>query len=205
MSSFDSLTQAFEGWFDTSMRDLPDVLRRRVERDFFAMPWDDLTAEKRRSVARQWDCQHDPATEQEGQFWEDFFERKSAVTAQIAQWEVVATPTAGDLDLSETRLKELRQELARMETQQRRARGDYYPERKLLNGDNWAASTSQGLPVQYVAYPKAIHRLSERLNATPEELAAWVWVGPKDGGLSAYLNVNELDPPPRFHYDIGGT
>ena len=203
VSSVDSVTQAFEGWFDTSMRDLPEVLRHRVERDFFAMPWDDMTPDKRRSVARHWDCQHDPATEQERQFWEDFFERESAVKVQIAQWGVVATPTAGDLDLSESRLKELRQELARMETQQRRARGDGYPERKLLEGDNEAASTSQGLAVQYVAYPKAMHQLSERLNATPEELAAWVWLGPKDGGLAAYLNVNELDPPPRFYQDSG--
>lgn len=45
--------------------------------------------------------------------------------------------------------------------------------------------------------------LQQRINASPEEMAAWVWMGPKDGGLAAYLNANNLDPPPRFFYDLG--
>lgn len=53
----------------------------------------------------------------------------------------------------------------------------------------------------YIAYPKAMRKLANRLEATPEELAAWIWMGPKINGLSAYLNANELDPPPRFFYD----
>lgn len=55
----------------------------------------------------------------------------------------------------------------------------------------------------YIAYPKAMKQLADRLDATPEELAAWVWMGPKRSGLAAYLNANELDPPPRFNYDLG--
>lgn len=55
--------------------------------------------------------------------------------------------------------------------------------------------------VKYVPYPKAMQQLARRFNATPEELAAWVWMGPAIGGLSAYLNANELNPPPRFTYD----
>lgn len=52
----------------------------------------------------------------------------------------------------------------------------------------------------YIAYPKAIKLLGERLDATPEELAAWIWFGSDDGGLTAYLNANELNPPPQFYY-----
>ncbi len=55
--------------------------------------------------------------------------------------------------------------------------------------------------VCYIAYPKAIRLLADRLEATPEELAAWVWMGPKINGLSAYINANKLDPPPRFYYE----
>ena len=57
--------------------------------------------------------------------------------------------------------------------------------------------------VRYVAYPKALHELKVRLKATPEELAAWVLMGPSHGGIAAYLNANELSPPKRFHFGVG--
>lgn len=56
---------------------------------------------------------------------------------------------------------------------------------------------------QYIAYPKALTLLADRLGATQEEIAAWIFLGPEDGGLAAYLNANELNPPPRFHYSLG--
>ena len=93
------------------------------------MPWDKLAADQRRIVALQLDYQHDPVTEQDQKFWWDFFERVDGLKKQVAEWEVVATPTAAELALKGTRLAELKQELARMEAQKRLARGDYYPER----------------------------------------------------------------------------
>lgn len=53
----------------------------------------------------------------------------------------------------------------------------------------------------YVAYPKAMKILVERLRATPEELAVWIFMGPDTGGIAAYRNANELEPPPRFYFD----
>ena len=47
-----------------------------------------------------------------------------------------------------------------------------------------------------------MNQLSTAWGATPEELAAWVSDGPKHQGIAAYLNANELDPPPRFHYGL---
>ena len=41
---------------------------------------------------------------------------------------------------------------------------------------------------KYLPYQKAIALLSLRLSATPPELAAWVYLGPEFGGLSAYRN-----------------
>lgn len=201
MSTFDSLTLAFEDWFATALCDLPDNLRQRVKKEFPPVPWDDLAADQRRSGALQMDYQHDPATEEERKYWWDFFQRIDNLKEQLAQWEVVATPTAGELALRETRLIELQQELARMDTQKRQARGDYYP---TLSTRDCERQTSPGLPIQYVAYPKAMNQLAKRLGATPEELAAWVWIGPKDGGIAAYMNANELAPPPRFFYATGG-
>lgn len=204
MSEFDALTLALEEWFDTPLCDLPGELRKRVEQEFFPMPWDNLSADQRHSVALQLDYQHDPATEQDQKFWWNFFERVDALKKQHAEWEAVATPTAAELALKEARLAELSQELARMDAQMRLARGDYYPERKpSLTKD--CPSLAEPAPAnRYVAYPKAMRQLTARLGATPEELAAWIWLGPKDGGIAAYMNANELDPPPRFFYTTGG-
>ena len=39
----------------------------------------------------------------------------------------------------------------------------------------------------YIAYPKAMAQLAERLKASPEELAVWVFMGTGGlGGLPAY-------------------
>ncbi len=196
MSDFDSLTWAFEGWFDKPLCDLPDALRPRVEQEFSPMPWDSLSADQRRIGALQLDYQHDPATRQDQQFGWDFLQREEALKQQVVQWEAVATPTAGELAHKETRLEELHQELLRMELQQRQARGDYYPERKSLDADKVPAP-----PPDYIAYPKAMKTLTDRLGATPEELAAWIFMGPDTGGIVAYRNANELNPPPRFYFD----
>lgn len=53
----------------------------------------------------------------------------------------------------------------------------------------------------YSPFPKALKALEERLDATPYELAAWIFLGPNQGGLIAYRNANEIKPPPRFHFD----
>lgn len=47
----------------------------------------------------------------------------------------------------------------------------------------------------YIGYVKALRRLRERLNATPEELAAWITIGPERGGLAAYSAANDSTPP----------
>ncbi|HWQ39356.1 MAG TPA: hypothetical protein VNM24_12240 [Burkholderiales bacterium] len=108
MSGFNSLTAALEGWFDKLLRDFPKDLQKRIERDFFPMPWDNLSPAQRRSVAQRWDYQSDPATEQDRQFWCDLFVRKDAIEKQIAEWKAVATPTASDLAQPEAGLAKLR-------------------------------------------------------------------------------------------------
>lgn len=196
MSGFDSLTLALEGWFDTPMCELPDALRHRVEVDFFLMPWDHLSPDQRRSGVAQWDYLHDPATEHDRKFWWDFFVRNDRIKKEIETWEAVPVPTASDVAKREARLSELRRELDVMDKKQRNGRGDYLdPRSKRLD-----TSPVSG-KADYIPYPKALKLLSERLNATPEEIAAWVWMGPNDGGLAGYLNANELQPPPRFFFD----
>ena len=117
MNSFDSLTLACEGRFDKPLCDLPDALRQRLEEEFWPMPWDKLSAKGRRSLTEQIDYKKDPATESVRQFAWDQSDRMILITTDIAKWEAIATPTASDLALKETRLAELRRELARIEAQ----------------------------------------------------------------------------------------
>jgi len=84
-----------------------------------------------------------------------------------------------------------------MELQQRHARGDYYPERKGLDADKVS------LPIinDHIPYLRAMKILIEKWQATPEELAVWIFLGPDTGGIAAYRNANELKLPPRFYFD----
>lgn len=192
MSDFVSLVDELEGWFDSPFADLPDAIRERIKLDFFPMPWGKLSAEQRRSVAHQWDYNHDPTTEAEREYWWDFFDKKAELEKQIEQWRAVAAPTASELAEKERRLKELADELARMERVMKHGRGDYLVEAPQVSGPD-----KQG---RYIAYPKALYLLQQRLKATPEELAAWIFLGPEKGGIAAYRNANELKSPPRFYF-----
>lgn len=87
---FESLLSGLEGFFEKALRDLPDELRLRVENEFFPMPWDELNADQRRSVASQLDYQQDPATdpatEQDRQFRWNFFEYRCEIETQSTEW-----------------------------------------------------------------------------------------------------------------------
>lgn len=161
MSSFDSLTLALEGWFETPLCDLPDALRQRVEEEFFLMPWDGLSAANRRSVALQSDYQDDPATEQERRFCSDFVDSMLTIETQIAKWEAVPTPTARDLVLQESQLAKLRSELAGMWTQVRQARGDNCPVRTMIESKDAKApgNTNEVAPVGHCAEFRAMENL----------------------------------------------
>lgn len=200
MGHFDPLTLALDSWFDRPLIELPDALRQRVTQEFFPLPWEQLTTDHRRKVALQLDYQNDPATEKERRFWWDFFQRADELKKHIAEWEAVATPTAAELAKKETRLAELQQDLARMEAKQHAERGDYIPKRTASSNKQDASHAKTAPAVRYIAYPRAMHQLAQRLSASPEELAAWVWTGPEHGGIAAYVNANELDSPPRFSY-----
>lgn len=200
--TFDSLSKVLDGWFDKPLAELPDALRHRVETDYSPMPWDNVSPGNRRSVAAQWDYQHDPAMENERQYWWDFYIRMDGLKKQIETWMAIATPTATDLAQKENRLAELQRDLAIMEKEKEQpCRNPADRQRNISLGQSADASNTAGKP-EYIAYPKAMKLLAERLDATPEELAAWLFYGPGPGldGLTAYLNANELDPPPRFYY-----
>jgi hypothetical protein len=193
---FESLTLALDGWFDKKLDDLPNTLRQRVERDFFPLPWDGLSAEQRRSRALQWDYRHDPATELERQYWWDFFKRLHDLQVQREQWQSATTPTASDLAVKESRLKELQQEIDSMELEKQQVRNDYYPGRKSFDADKKGFEPT----TDYIPYPKAMNILRKKWQAIPDELAMWIFLGQENGGIAAYMNANELNRPREFYF-----
>ena len=88
-----------------------------------------------------------------------------------------------------------------MERREEDSRGSYYPQQEPEHSPDPESIELLDFKDQYIACPKALMQLAERLKASPDELAVWVFIGPDFGGLTAYLNANELDPPPEFCFD----
>lgn len=187
MSDFVSITIALEAWFHKPLVDLPEELQQRVTNAFLAS-WDALSPTQRREAALTIDLQRDPTCEKANQFWWDFYQKQNALKDQIASWENANTPSATDMAKKEAMLNELGDALQRMEQFEKVHQRPYSPE-------PFASSKPS-----YIEYPKAFQLLAVRLKATPEELAAWIFLGPENGGLQAYTNANELDPPNKFYY-----
>ncbi len=202
MTEFEPLSTALEAWFDVRLQDLPSALRRRVKDEFFPLEWEQLAPSQRRSVAAQSDSRNDPALEAERQYWGRLRVQLSELEGEIERWQAIPAPTIGDMTVKEAKLDELKRRRNALEEQFGKPfRGADSRARQAGPGAGSRSLERAGAP--YVAYPIALRRLRERHEATPEELAAWIYAGPEDGGLAAYLNANELDPPPRFRYRTG--
>ncbi len=146
MSNFVSLSAALKKWFNKPLSKIPEKWRKFIEQDSSLVNWDDLNPAQRRYEALQRDYQHDPATEQDRQYWRDYYRSIDALKEKIAEWEAAGTPTVIDLDKQETRLEEMEKELAAMERPL--ARGDCYLERKRLDGGEGESSTTKNLSVE---------------------------------------------------------
>jgi hypothetical protein len=58
-------------------------------------------------------------------------------------------------------------------------------------------------PERLIPYPQAAELLRIKLNATPEEIAAWIWIDmpdPNTSGLQAFRNGNEPGATERFRF-----
>lgn len=196
-AEFESLTNALQDNFSLKLSDLAPQARQRDDKDFFPMPWDALSEELRRMVAAPWDYQHDPAMEVDRQHWWDFYIGKDELEIQIHEWANVSCPTAGELDLKK-RLAQIKDELLNMEKKEAQLKIMSVNQQKQEASKRAENKLRTEAKPEYIAYPKAMKLLADRLQATPEELAIWLFF--EDNGLEAYTNANELYPPPRFYY-----
>ena len=200
MTEYASLLLALEGYFEAKLDELPEALRKRVQREMHTCAWGHLSPEQRRSWAWQTDYQNGPTAEEGGDFWFNFYNRKDELRNQISEWASIPALTAGELTAKERRLEDLRHEFALLERLEKEFRVSHYPRKESKRSPDPELSDVLDAKDQYVAYPKALMQWAKRLAASPEELAAWLFVGPELGGLSAYLNANELEPPREFHF-----
>ncbi len=194
---WDSLTDALEGWFKKSFHDLPNPLRRRVISDFRPFSWNDLPPDQRRSLARQFDYQRDPATEGHRKYWFDFYACSNDLRRQIAKWECVNAPTASELEKQESRLAELKHQLDWRVTLE-----------KLLSKRNFPqySSDSKSRPPsipqsELVGLGIALDILNQRLETSAEEISAWVFLSELNGGLRCYREAGKANEYGRYYFE----
>lgn len=191
MADFAPLTELLHEWFDTCLDDLPEQLRVRVTCDLMPLPWDKLSPEQRRHAALQWDYLHDPEMEQDREHRWNLATRISAIKDEIDEWKLKDTPTAMDLELKKKNLVSLENELAVIERQfDHSDRG------------NKSLVPTEHPSSDYIAAPAALNCLKQRLHATVDNLAGWVWQGSDDGGLAAYHYKSGSNQLTRFYYDV---
>lgn len=197
MDEFNSLTAFLEDWFEKSLADIPQTNHPRILNEF-PISWDDLNPEQRRAIAYQLDYQRDPQTKNLQQFWWDFFWRMEALEIQIRDWEKSKTPTALDKAHKEIRLAELGDELVKIKAQYKYLHSTYSPVNKPIRNTELLIPVSN---IIYIPYLTTIKFLIEKFNSIPEELAAWIYQGDINGGLSAFLIDEKSNTLEKFYYD----
>ncbi len=196
-AEFVLLTSELKGWFDRPFADLPVELKERVKRDIFVAPWDDLAVSQRRNAAAQADYFNDPSNDAEQNAWFVLFGRKAEIERAIRDLTNMKPANPMELAEKERNLLAKNAELAVMNRQIHS--DEVRRQRYAVPGEDLA--TKKPKPTRYLPYTRVARTLAERLGATPEEIAAWVFMGSDANGLSAYLNANELDSPPRFSFE----
>jgi len=173
MRKTESLAKSLSGLFNTPFSDLPKDLGQRVKQDLFPLLWDGLTPFQRENAALQWDYCHDLTTEKVRHESWELFPKRDKIKSEINKLELLHPESVTEVEDRDRNINELKAELANLPT-----------------------------PL-YIPYSQAIKQLDKRLNATHEELAAWIWLASGEGceGLKAYLNANEIDPPEDFFYE----
>jgi hypothetical protein len=197
MAEFVSLQSALEPWFETPLDALPADIRDRVQRDMSPFDWDYLSPGQRKKAARAWDERHDPKAERASQLAWELVVRSYNLEREITRWHGISAPTGSEVAQKHARLEELQQQLDQTNWLLEHA--------QLVSPAHATTSVSQPgprPPPKYLPFPAAINRLRERLATNEHELAAWIFMGPENGGIAAYRKTGELHPPPRFLFDI---
>jgi len=130
MNEFFSLSLALEDWFELPFSALPDLLRNRVELELLPLQWNQLSADRRRSMVLDSDYRNDPNTKQDQKFWWDFYKREADLNKLLAELEAHAPKTLAEIVKKEDEQGALKQALAQMEAQRQLTVGDFSSKEK---------------------------------------------------------------------------
>ena len=152
--------------------------------------------DQRRSFAQQHDYKHDPATENHREFWFNFYAGLHDLDREIGKWKRVGAPTALDLKQKESELQALRDKKAHLLRLK-----DMFLERRFPRiMSEYEPEAEAAIEEDYLAFPAALDRLSRRLDTSAEEIAAWVFMGPDEGGLRAFTKPRYSSEVSRFWF-----
>lgn len=197
MTKFVRLETVLKPWLDTPLAGLPADIRSRISEELFPLPWDLLSPYQREEAALQWDAMHDPQSERARELSWELVVRKDQLEAELAECQKLS-PSPGRDKLQQDNY------VAKLQSQLQRTNWllEHAPLVSPPQASTPVASPAYGVQTGYLSFPTAMERLHTRLGATRDELAGWIFKGPEDGGIAAYRNPNESDPPPRFFFDI---
>ena len=189
------LSVALRAHFSKPLAKLPKALRDLVHAEFFS-PWDELSPSRRKEIAEFLDQLCDANTKRDAASLQRVFDQREALQNELRDLHGLATSTESEQTNQIVRKGTLEQELAHLDAYIQQSRGDYPP--RSIDDERTRSSFT------YISHPQAARRLTERYQARPCEMAAWVFLGSAAGGFTAYVPSNEgLEPAWfRFGYEM---
>lgn len=189
------LPVALRAHFSKPLAKLPKALRDLVHAEFFS-PWDELSPSRRKEIAEFLDQLCDANTKRDAASLQRVFDQREALQNELRDLHGLATSTESERTHQLVRKGALEQELARLDAYIQQSRGDYPP--RSIDDERTRSSFT------CISHPQAARRLTERYQARPCEMAAWVFLGSAAGGFTAYVPSNEgLEPACfRFGYEM---
>lgn len=184
-----------EPWFESALSEIPESLRNRIQDLYAPLSWSELTPDRRRSFARQYDYDNNPAAELHREFWFNLHAERIDLERELHEWSVLADSTPTEKESRQLYISMLNEKLERLDRKIQRLEQKPFP--GLIPQDSLLLEPDGELPV-LIPFNQALNRLKRNLGASQEEIAAWVMMGYLDGGLSAYQEQALLR---RFYYE----
>lgn len=148
MSSFISLEAVLEGRFEQPLDELPEDLRRRVERGFRPVSWDNQTPEDRRKRAYHWDCLHDPTIQEEQKRLWRLAMREDELKEEFEKWNKTPAKNVKQRLKKEKRLEKLKTELQEVTDAFWREGGDRREDRRTTKQNESEPTQTRNTPLK---------------------------------------------------------
>lgn len=188
MESEASLAELLSTWYEDPFERLPKHLKRLVKAEFSPLSWQDLSPEQRKMQAMAIDELESPEFRKREEYWFNLYSKLCQKERELAEISTVAATTPSEILARERALTELTSKATEIRNRIRSAPRPSQTKHESKLPD----------PEKLIPFKKAMSILKSRLGASAEELAAWVFLSPKNGGVSAYYSAERVY---RFHFE----